>query len=568
MSHVLRTFLGSIALLAVLLTSRADAQLPGLGGPAQAPPKPPPGAPETHAATGGEQGGTPKIEAQLPEDPLAIPDEVKKQIGTNRAPDEDPEGTTAPDGTIVEKDVDFYGLWYSESQGDYKFQTLFPFWAERTQPGDRSTFVGPYYQRRSEDVDMDVFFPFFWHMRESNTYTTVVGPFAHQESEGENGGPPTHANWLPPLFFEGKTSDGGGYLHIPPLLTFTEHSDRDGLSVIGPLFCSWKGGPACDLRTADSIDLGLAPFYFYGRERGVAGKAGSEYEVIPPLLHYYEYDATTDSETNLWGPFLWQRDKEGEVFDILPLFYRNWGANYDNITLLPFFHYGTEDNSHLLVTPLFVEAEGKDGEDTFATWGFARYRGRTEYDMWSPLFHWYRDPDIGLDTKLFFPFFYQTTSPRQDDLVIFPFYAHFKRPGLVESTWVTPFFEHRHGVTGWSTNIYPIFFSGRTYEDTHVVIPPVFWDFATPKSRATVVFPVFFRFSDRDSVDQVVLNTYYGEQAVSGGTAWEFHLFPALSFGASPTGHWWNILYGLAGYTREGTMSKMRALYIPITLSE
>jgi hypothetical protein len=55
---------------------------------------------------------------------------------------------------------------------------------------------------------------------------------------------------------------------------------------------------------------------------------------------------------------------------------------------------------------------------------------------------------------------------------------------------------------------------------------------------------------------------------VAGGTAWEFHLFPALSFGASPTGHWWNLLYGLAGYTREGTKSKMRALYIPITLSE
>jgi hypothetical protein len=548
-----------------LVAGRAHAQIPGFGGPGpQAPPpsKAAPGQPETHAASGAEQSGTAKIEAQLPEDPLAIPEAIKDEIGTNRVEDDDAQGT------IVEKDIDFYGLWYSETSGDYKFQTLFPFWAERTQPGDRSTFVGPYYQRRSDDVDMDVFFPIFWHLREKNTYTTVIGPFAHQESDGEDGGPPTHANWLPPFFFEGKTKDGGGYLHIPPLLTFTEHSDRDGLNVIGPLFCKWRGGPACDLRTADSIDLGIAPFYFYGRERGIGGKAGSEYEVIPPLLHFYSYDAGSDSETNLWGPFLWQRDREGEVFDIFPLFYRNWGPNYDNITMLPFFHYGTEGTSHLLVTPLFLDAEGTDGERTFATWGYARYRGRTEYDMISPLFHWFRDPDLGLDTKLFFPFFYQTTSPRQDDMVVFPFYAHFKRPGLVESTWVTPLFEHRHGVTGWSTNVYPFFFSGRTYEDTHVVVPPVFWDFATPKSRATVVFPVFFRFSDRDSVDQVVLNTYYGEKTVTGGTAWEFHLFPALSFGASPTGHWWNILYGLAGYTREGSLSKMRALYIPITLSE
>jgi len=40
------------------------------------------------------------------------------------------------------------------------------------------------------------------------------------------------------------------------------------------------------------------------------------------------------------------------------------------------------------------------------------------------------------------------------------------------------------------------------------------------------------------------------------------------SYGASPTGHGWNLLYGPAGYTQEGTMSKMRALDIPIKLSE
>ena len=52
-----------------------------------------------------------------------------------------------------------------------------------------------------------------------------------------------------------------------------------------------------------------------------------------------------------------------------------------------------------------------------------------------------------------------------------------------------------------------------------------------------------------------------------GGTDWEFHFFPAFSFGHSPTGHWWNVLYGLAGYTRRGNLVKVRALWIPITLS-
>jgi hypothetical protein len=328
------------------------------------------------------------------------------------------------------------------------------------------------------------------------------------------------------------------------------------------MFCSWKGGPACDLRTADEIDFGIAPLYFYGRDDD------GEYEVIPPLLHYYEYAENGDSETNLWGPFLWQRDREGEVFNIMPIFWRNWGKNHDNITFFPLFHYGWEGTSHLLITPLFVEAEGDEGEDLFATWGYARYRGRTELDMVTPLFWWYRDPDIGLDTKLVFPFYYQSLSPRVDDLVLFPFYAHVKRPGIRETTWVTPLFQHGHGLSGWHTNIYPIFFMGRDHESTHLVVPPVLWDFASPKSRQTVVFPLFFRFADRTSVSQLVLNTYYTEEEVRGGTDWEFHFFPALSFGESPEGHWWNILYGLAGYTREGTMSKMRALWIPIKLSE
>jgi hypothetical protein len=38
--------------------------------------------------------------------------------------------------------------------------------------------------------------------------------------------------------------------------------------------------------------------------------------------------------------------------------------------------------------------------------------------------------------------------------------------------------------------------------------------------------------------------------------------------GETPAGHWWNLLYGLAGYTQEGTMSKMRIAYIPFKLSD
>jgi len=547
-----------VTLVALFLSAEASAQIPGFGGPgggAPPPSQPPPGTPETHAASGADSA-LPKSQATLPEDPLAVPDRVAGQIGTDAKSDD------APKGAEGETDIDFYGLYYGETTGQYRFQTVFPFWAERTQPGDRASLFGFYYQRRSVDADADVLFPFFWRLREQTTTTTVAGPFVHQEREASPGKPATHLNWLPPFFFEAKTDDGGGYLHIPALLTFTEHSDHDGFNLVGPLFCKWKGGPACDARTADELSFGVAPLYFYGKDRR------SEFELIPPLLHYYSYDESTDRETNLWGPLLWQRHPEGEVFDILPLFYRSWGKNRESTTLLPLFHYGWEDRSHRLVTPLFVHAEGNDGEETFATWGYARYRGRTELDMVTPFFWWFRDPDVGLDTKVLAPFYYESHSPKHDDLAVFPFYARFARPGLEETTWVTPLFRHSHGVTGWSTHLYPFLFTGRTHESTHLVVPPVLWDFATPKSRSTVVLPVFFRFADRESTQQLALNTYYAERNVRGGTEWEFHFFPALSFGNSPQGHWWNVLYGLAGYTREGTMSKMRALWIPFKLSE
>jgi hypothetical protein len=152
--------------------------------------------------------------------------------------------------------------------------------------------------------------------------------------------------------------------------------------------------------------------------------------------------------------------------------------------------------------------------------------------------------------------------------VVFPFYGRFKRTGISDQIWVTPLFRHVGDVTGWETDLFPILFFGRSREATHTVIAPFFWDFATPHSRTTVLAPLFVRIADDKVVNQLVLNTFYREKKVAGGTDWEFHFFPLFSYGQNPSGYWWNVLYGLAGYTQEGTMSKVRALYIPIKLSD
>ncbi|UQA58158.1 hypothetical protein [Polyangium aurulentum] len=548
-----------LALAALAAPLSASAQI-GVGQPSPgnvAPGgQPPPDQPQTHAASGGDEA--PQLQTQeptLPSDPLAVPPEIRKQIGTSGT-----EGPNVPQDEPVDRR--FYGLWYSEKSPSYQFRTLFPLWAEHKKGNDRSSLFGLfYYNRRSPKADADVLFPLFWRLRNGNSHTTAVGPFIHQESEATAKKPATHSNWLPPLLFEGR-SGKSGYLHIPPLLTFTRHSDHDGLNIVGPMFCRWKGGPDCDTRTAEDIDLGLAPVYFYGRNER------TEYEIIPPLLHYYRYNEIGGSYLNVWGPYIRSHDQESDSQHVFPFYWHKWGKNEDYLTLFPFFHYGYSGTSSRLVTPLFVWARGENGEKTFATWGYAHYKGRTELEMITPLYWHYQDPDIGLDRKLLFPFLWKSDSPRGKELAIFPFYGRFQRYGLSDETWVTPLFRYKTDTTGWAANLFPFIHVGRSYESQHLVIAPFVWDFASPTSRATVVLPGFFRFADEEGVSQLALNTYYHEKRVAGGREWEFHFFPFFSYGQSPVGHWWNVLYGLAGYTREGTMARMRLAYIPITLSK
>jgi len=188
--------------------------------------------------------------------------------------------------------------------------------------------------------------------------------------------------------------------------------------------------------------------------------------------------------------------------------------------------------------------------------------------MITPLYWHYKDPTISLDQKLLFPFLYTRTSPRESNTVFFPFWGHFERFGVSESTWITPFFQHQTDLRGWQTNIHPIVYVGRDGNESHTVVAPVFWDFASPTSRSTVVFPFYWRFAKQDSLTQLIGNVYYSEKKYKNGLDWQVHFFPVFSYGESPDGHWWNLLYGLAGYERQGSATKVRAMWIPIGLSE
>lgn len=542
---------------------------PAAGGGGPPPGVSPEGMPETHAASGGESLLPPSSEPSLPDNPLRIKPSIFKRIGTDSFADDEETGRTRQRGFKPKRQ--WYGLWYQEQDKDYRLRGVFPFWMERTKlslnkPGgrkDRASLYGLYYNRRSEERSDDVLFPLFWNMRDKTSRTTVVGPVVNRVAPGEK------HNWLAPLYFIGS-KPRGGYTIIPPLLTWLENDAEGGLNIVGPAFCSWKGGSVCDTRTADSLTMGLAPFYFYSQSEQ------EKTEVIPPLLHYYHYDDRDLSWTNIWGPYYREQTQTRDYLHLLPLYWSIRGRHADgrgnkqehHTTLLPFFHYGTDGKSSLFVNPLYLTATGSEGEKTFVTWGYARYRGRTELDMITPLWWHFRDPDIGLDQKLLFPFYYRRTSPREDDIAFFPFYGHFHRHGIKRETWITPFFQHTTDLRGWSTNLHPILYLGRNGYRTHTVVAPIFWDFAGRSERMTVAFPFYWRFSDRYSVNQLVGNVYYHEKKLAKGLDWELHFFPFFTYGETPDGHWWNVLYGLAGYTRRGTATEMRTFWVPFELSK
>lgn len=554
-----------LSLLFVAPHANAQGQLPEvapLGArPQGQPQQPPPGVPETHAAPDGDESTLPEgNEPTLPADPLAMSDLARERIGS----DAEPETL----GTPKDAKRQFYGLYYNEEAGEYRYRVAFPVWAERTMPSEAdptitdraSLYGGLYYTRRGAENRDTIAFPIYWNLENplEESRTTIAGPFVNRRTPTESD------DWFLPLYATGRR-EVGGYTLIPPLLTSLHRDEEGGFNLVGPLFCDWEGSASCDPRTAHDIDLGLAPFYFFGQNKKRL------YEVVPPLGHYYRYELRSQNWLNVWGPYFRQHRGERELFHLIPFYWSIWGAAERHTTVFPFYHYGHGENGSLFITPFFLNKHSESGADTFVTWGYARHRGPTELDMITPLYFHHRDPRIGLDRKLFFPFLYTNTSPREEHTVFFPFWARKLRYGVSDTLWVTPVVRHSDFIRGWSLAVNPLLYVGDDGNSWHRVVAPLTFDFGSPRGRTTIIPPLLFARIDKpETLHQVAGLTYYSERRYgsTGQKEWQFHLLPLFSYGRSPSGHFYNFLFGLTGYTREGTMSKLRLLYIPIKLSD
>jgi hypothetical protein len=505
--------------------------------------------------------------ALAPADPLAMSPATAARIGTD--------SDLRPPAPVGETQRRFFP-WYEERKGDYRFRFLPPLYLEHTRglpdpsrtageptTQDRESLYGLlYYQRRSLKLDADILFPLAWRVRDRDNHVLVLGPLAHREA------PKEHDNWLAPLVFEGKR-EHGGYFHSLPLLTSSHWSSEGAFTLVGPYFRD---------RTGADVDWGVAPFVFHGDNGNIEG-ARRTYTLIPPLLYFHKEAELEESKTTVVGPLILRSTPKRSIFDIAPFFYHikgkpeTGGVNEEHTTLFPFFHYGHKEDESLFVVPGYfrrVTATVDTMITPLLTLSSTRNNSThlTAVGPILPLFWTYRDKDIGLKSFGILPFYYQSDSPAGHDFLT-PLFGKFETYGVSRTWWAFPTITVSTDTHGWSTNLHPLIYVGRSDQSSHTVLAPIFWDFANKNGRATVGFPLYWRFSDNsdDSVFQLAANTLYMQKRVAGGLDWQFHILPLLSYGANPQGHWWNVLFGLAGYERSGSYARAKAFWVPFQVA-
>ncbi|MBX3231023.1 MAG: hypothetical protein KIT84_36800 [Labilithrix sp.] len=569
---------GAVAM--TLLAQDAWAQtIGGGGGPKQGPtqsrptrnkqvgPQRGPGDDDDPASQGpspsARPGGEPTV--MVPTDPLVVPEGIEKTIGTDdsTAPPE-PEGAS-------------HRTWfpyYENRKSDFRFRMVPPLYLEHTRGLDPQTGAKTektdmerlsallFYQRRSPKVDADILFPLAWRVRDRENKVLVLGPFAHREAPGE------HDNWLAPLYFQGKRKDGG-YFHSPLLLTTAHWGEKSAFALVGPYFRD---------RTNRDVDMGVAPLWFHG-DNGDLDGGRKTYTLIPPLLYFHREREIDESKLTVVGPLIWEENAKRSIFDVAPFFFsirgkpEDGGVKESHTTLFPFFHYGTSPEKNLLVLPGYIRRVTTTA-DTMITPFFSRAttrKGATSLTMAGPILPVYyrnKDTDVGFDSLGIFPFYYGSSSPKGRTFLT-PLYGQFESFNVTRTHWIFPNITYTRDVNGWETDFHPLVYLGRDKDSSHTVIAPIFWDFASAKGRTTVGFPLYWRFADSTdgTVTQVAGNTLYRERRVSGGTDWQFHLLPVFSYGENPTGYWWNILFGLAGYEKAAETKTIKALWLPIQVA-
>jgi hypothetical protein len=97
---------------------------------------------------------------------------------------------------------------------------------------------------------------------------------------------------------------------------------------------------------------------------------------------------------------------------------------------------------------------------------------------------------------------------------------------------------------------------------------PFVWDIANEEEgrQTTVIFPFYANVGDRHGYTRWALPNIFWWQHGSGDTlSWGYDIAPFFQYGEPRRGdHYWSVLYGLAGYRKQGNYEQTRVFWATI----
>ena len=437
--------------------------------------------------------------------------------------------------------------------------------AQTTPQTDRESLAALlFYQRRSPQHRRRHLLPRFWRVRDRQNHVLVLGPLAHREAPNE------HDNWLAPLVFEGSRKDGG-YFHSP----LAAHDVALGRE--GRVHARRSVLPRSH---AARRRLGHRPVLLPRRQRRPRRRAQDVHaHPAAPLLpsrararreqahrrrpgHLGVQPEALRSSTSRRCFFTIRGKPEtGGVRESHTRSSRSSTtarARRRASSSLPGYLRRVTQTADTLITPFFTHATTRNNA-TSTDGGRVRSCRSTTATPTST---------SATARSAIFPFFYGSSSPKGRTLLDAALRALRELQRLAHELDL-PQHPYTRDSKGWETDIHPhrLPRSQTSARRTRCSRR------SSGTSRARRVAPRSASRSTGASRTRPTARSRRSRQhalpqrRVPGGIDWQFHLLPIFSYGQSPPGYWWNVLFGLAGYDREGDKSTIKAFWLPITVS-
>lgn len=485
-----------------------------------------------------------------------------------------------PDGNDRAPRRFFFPPYLREWGPHHDTTVVFPlYWQSRVR--DTSwLLIPPYFRLRSPMANTDAFFPLVFHTTgrrgDGSTYSTTVVPpvWVHRSQGPDRARALAHGVFPLYSYYEGFGPNGrleGEHLVIPALLTFHRWT-RTSQQTITPLFqyvrdgssVTWTAGPVVPLvarHTSPSL----------------------RWTLIWPLLFFHRNEVTENRQLTVVGPFWTERTPNSLSVNVAPLFFHAHGRGWARTTVFPLFHT-EESREHFTFATLLGGYTRVRDESTLVLPFYQNHRGATAFDSVAPFFYYGRDRRSGTSTVQVLNFVH-STRPTGSTTVLFPLFAHIHEEGRFDTT-ITPVFGHSYDQMRRSRivvagnvhyesspehrvlNIYPLLYTAAGRRWHHNVFFPFVWDVGNRDEgrQTTVIFPFYAHVGDRRGYTRWAFPDVIWWRHGSGETlSWGYDVAPFFQYGEPRRGdYYWSVLYGLAGYRRQGNYEQTRVFWATI----